>query len=404
MPTFTTIKAPPPSRRPRVCFIGGTRYHRPVEPETEKKFRLLDCLGEIFAVGFSENATTSRFSQSAHFYLLPKVSPAPLRYALMFLAGPILAGYLVLRHSVWILIAQSPYEGGVAALVKLAARLCGRKVAVVIESHGDFEAVLFVQRKIRFIRLYRFLMDRMARFALRHADVLRAVSMSTRSQLQRYVPDKPLVQFATWTDLDLFFSAEPSNRDDGPVVLYAGVLTPLKGVHILLEAFLRLASEFPDARLLIVGEPEDRAYERRLKGSLGESRLLDRVSFKGRVPQQDLADHMARARVLVLPSLAEGLPRVVFEAMACGTPVIGSAVGGIPELIEDGVNGFLVEPGNRDALAMRLRWMLENPIRCLQMGREARRFARDTFSIAKYREGYAEVLRLAGDAVRLETC
>ena len=85
---------------------------------------------------------------------------------------------------------------------------------------------------------------------------------------------------------------------------------------------------------------------------------------------------MRRACVFVLPSMSEGLGRVVVEAMATGTPVIGSQVGGIPEMVEDGVTGFLVQPGDETMLAERLRWILEHPDEAWEMGRRAHAFAK----------------------------
>ena len=125
----------------------------------------------------------------------------------MFVLGPFLALWLILRHGVQVLVAQSPYEGFAAALAKKVAGWCGCRVALVVENHGDFEESLFMQRRIRLPRLYRFLMRRVAGFTLKHADGLRAISRSTRAQLERWVPGKPLVQFPTWTDIEVFLQA-----------------------------------------------------------------------------------------------------------------------------------------------------------------------------------------------------
>ena len=169
-----------------VCFIGGMRYSKPLDPTSEKKFRALAGLGRIYVIGFSADARPRIFTQHAHFYLLPNLPLPVLRYAAMFTAGPMLALWCVLRHGVRVLVAQSPYEGFAAAWAKLLARLLGRRVALVVESHGDFEVSLFLQRRVPFRRLYRFLMRPCARFALKQADMLRAVSSSTRQQLERW--------------------------------------------------------------------------------------------------------------------------------------------------------------------------------------------------------------------------
>jgi glycosyltransferase involved in cell wall biosynthesis len=80
--------------------------------------------------------------------------------------------------------------------------------------------------------------------------------------------------------------------------------------------------------------------------------------------------------------------------MATGTPVIGSRVGGIPELIKDGVNGFLIAPGDEQALAEKLRWIFNNPDQTREMGRSARTCARESFSTENYVEGYRQLFQI----------
>jgi glycosyltransferase involved in cell wall biosynthesis len=94
----------------------------------------------------------------------------------------------------------------------------------------------------------------------------------------------------------------------------------------------------------------------------------------------------------VLPSLSEGLGRVLIEAMACGKPVIGTDTGGIPSLIHDGGNGFLIPPNDPDALAEKLIYLLSNEDEAVRMGARGREFVAQTFSTERYVEGYAKVL------------
>ena len=379
-----------------VCFLGGTRYSQPLDGTSEKKFRVLETLGESFVIAFSRDLRPRRFTQHAHFYLLPKLPTPVLRYAEMFTITPILVLWLVLRHRVQVLVAQSPYEGLAAALAKKVANWFGRKIVLVVESHGDFEQSLFLQRRILLPGLYRFLMRRAACFTLRHADLLRAVSNFTREQLARWAPGKPIFQFPTWTDIDVFLQAAlDKNEGSFQDILYAGVLTPLKGVHHLVNAFACVAKDFPQARLVIVGQQEDKTYSAGLKEQARRIGLDGHVQFVGEVAQREVARYMAHTRAVVLPSLSEGLPRVGIEAMACGTRVIGSRVGGIPEMIEDGITGFLVPPGNEAVLADQLRWVLEHPGEACEMGRRARAFAKQFFSTEAYVRGYRQLFDAA---------
>jgi len=384
----------------KVVFIGGARYSQPLDASSEKKWRLLSGLGEMFVIGFSQDIRPRRFTQHAHFYLLPKFPLPVFRYLAMFTIGPALAFWLILRHGVRVLVAQSPYEGFAAAIAKVLARLVGLQVVLIVENHGDFEVSLFLQRRVRCQSLYRWLMRRTARFALRHANLLRAISNSTGKQLETWSPGKTIVQFPTWTDIEAFLKAGESEGAREPVILYAGVLTPLKGIHHLIRAFARVVQEFPEARLEIVGRDENPEYAEELRREVVRLGLNGRVSFVGEVSQVELANKMRRSCIFVLPSLSEGLGRVVVEAMATGTPVVGSRIGGIPEMVQDGLTGFLVPPSDEEALAERLLWVLKHPQEAEDIGRRAREFARSFFSSEAYLAGYKRLLEMAEEVLK----
>ena len=101
---------------------------------------------------------------------------------------------------------------------------------------------------------------------------------------------------------------------------------------------------------------------------------------------------MKNCYCLVLPSLSEGLGRVLIEAEALGKPVIGSNVGGIPDLIKDGKNGFLFEPKNSDNLAQKLRTLLKDKNLAMEMGKKGREFVQNKFSNENYITNYLEMI------------
>jgi len=127
----------------KACFLGGARYSQPLDATSERKFRVLEQLGEIFVIGFSQNLKPRRFSEHAHFYMLPKLPLPMLRYLAMLTVGPVLALWLIWRHGIRILVAQSPYEGFAAAIVKVVAGWFGRRLALIVENHGDLRSRFF---------------------------------------------------------------------------------------------------------------------------------------------------------------------------------------------------------------------------------------------------------------------
>src|SRR5437773_1364291 len=379
----------------KICFLGGARYNQPLDATSAKKFRMLNTLGDLFIIGFSNEFKPRIFKEHAQFYLLPNMPFPALRYVELVVLGQMLTFWLIVRHQIQVVVAQSPYEGFVAALTIKLARWCRCRAALVVEVHGDFEQSLCQYRKRRFRSLYRFLMRYAAHYSLERADVLRAISNSTTEQVRRWAPQKTIISFPTWTDIETFFRSGANRGNDFPnAILFVGMVTPLKGIHYLINAFSFIAEEFRRSQLLIIGKEENVRYAEDLRQQIRKLGLENRVRFIGHQSQAELAFQMSEAAVLVLPSTSEGLGRVIIEAMATATPAIGSDVGGIPELISDGVNGFLIAPGDEQALAEKLRWVFNNPDQTREMGRSARAFAKQTFSTENYLKGYRQIFQI----------
>ncbi|NNC66349.1 MAG: glycosyltransferase family 4 protein [Gammaproteobacteria bacterium] len=140
-----------------------------------------------------------------------------------------------------------------------------------------------------------------------------------------------------------------------------------KGLEVLINAMAH--EECPRCRLEIVGDGRLRPRLQKLVGSL---RLDDRVEFTGRLHGEELARRYRSADCFVLPSLAESFSMSLLEAMASGLPVVASRIGGIPELVEDRVNGRLVSPGSVEALVSALNWISSSSDRRRQIGHSNR--------------------------------
>ncbi len=129
------------------------------------------------------------------------------------------------------------------------------------------------------------------------------------------------------------------------IVITVTRLVPVKGISYLIRAMTYIK----EGTLLIIGDGPERAKLESLSQGLG---LTSRVLFAGQMDDRlMLSHHLKRAMVFVLPSLSEGTPRAIIEAMSCGLPIVATNVGGIPEIVTDGVNGFLVPTRNEKALA-----------------------------------------------------
>lgn len=160
---------------------------------------------------------------------------------------------------------------------------------------------------------------------------------------------------------------------DAPLVGVVARLDPLKGLEDFLDAALLLRHRHPEARFLLVGGPlpgVSEGYRDVLHDKVAALGLGDRVILTG--ARADVPDILPELTLSVLPSLTEGLSNSLLEAMAAGLPVVATAVGGNPEIVEDGATGFLVPPGDPAALAGAIDRVLGSPALAAELGREGK--------------------------------
>ena len=325
--------------RPRVLFVGRTRYRLPLETRIARKWDALADEMEVRVVGGGGPADDGRF------HLVAARSPA------FYLSLPIHVARELRTFRPDAVVAQSPYE----AAAVLAGRLLARSQArVVLEVHGDWDtATRLYGSSLR--RLLEPVSRTLARAAVRRADAVRTVSPFT-SSLVRALGVEPAATFTTYYDVSAFAASPPAPLPPEPRALFVGVLERYKNVRGLAEAWRIAAPRVPGAALHIIGHGRERA--------VAESLVHDfpgRVTWEERVPSEGVAAALDAATVLVLPSFSEGLPRVAMEAFARGRGVVGARAGGIPDIVEDGRSGLLVPAGDAAALADALVRALSEP-------------------------------------------
>jgi glycosyltransferase involved in cell wall biosynthesis len=142
------------------------------------------------------------------------------------------------------------------------------------------------------------------------------------------------------------------------IIGYLGRLSEEKGVLNLIEAMKLVRSRGIDARLLVIG---DGPLEQVLKNYIHDASLEEDVEMLGWLPHDDLPPLLNRMRLLVMPSYTEGLPNAILEAMACGTPVLATPVGGVPDVIRDSVTGFIMEDPSPECIANNIQRALAYP-------------------------------------------
>jgi rhamnosyl/mannosyltransferase len=333
--------------KPRALFVGRSRYALPLSPSQALKW---DAVGRV--LDFAVVASSFDGSRGdGTFHLRPRTTLDGPRFWLG-LPRRLRAESRALRPDA--IVAQSPYEAAAALLARTG-------VPVVVELHGDWRTFsrLYGARARRLLGRP---LDALGTWAVRRAQRVRAVSPYTAA-LAREVGREPDAVFPAFMDLAPFASpVQP--LPERPTALFVGVLEPYKNVDGLATAWRLAQPRVPDARLRLVGSGT--------RTDVAEALVRDGLAeWDARLSTGEVAAALDAASLLVLPSRSEGMGRVVIEALLRGRPVVGSRVGGIPDLVDDGRTGVLVAP-EPAAIADALVRLLGDPAELRRLAAGAR--------------------------------
>ena len=237
--------------------------------------------------------------------------------------------------------------------------------------------------------------NRLDRMVLKKFNALAAVSDTVTERLRDLgVAAEKIKTIANGIDVQAFERARPLavvQGESGPTIGIVARLDLQKGFEYLLRAVIDLRKTFGGLNLVIVGEGPDRPKIERMIERFG---LQANVFLAGQ--QTDMPGAYAAMDIFVLPSLNEGLPMTILEAMAACKPVVATRVGAVPRVIKHGENGLLVDPGDSNGLRDAVATLLSDPERCRRMGVQAHEWVKRNFTsqgmALKYREMYDEVL------------
>ena len=371
--------------QPRAVFVGKSRAKVPPTPDDERKYAINERHLHTIVVCTARRAAVLRPSGST-ILALPAIGVPVLGSAIFYTAGPVLSLALAAGRRNAAISCQSPYEafGTLVLRQLLPPRL---RPPVQVELHGDWRTAsrLYGSRKRR---LMSFATDRIAEWAIRRADRVRPVSLVLADRARAAGYAGPIDRYVAFSDYSSFLDAPLAPLPESPAALFVGVLEAYKAVDVLLDAWPSVLRELPDARLTMVGGGS-------LRGEL-ESRLraegLDAsVTMLAPVDRSELVALMDDSSCLVLPSRSEGLARIVLEAMARARAVVASRVGGIDEVVEDDVNGRVVEAEDAVALTAALVDVLGDRDRAAAMGEESRRRMIERDPLGEYDAGMARL-------------
>ncbi|MBD3168993.1 MAG: glycosyltransferase [candidate division Zixibacteria bacterium] len=231
----------------------------------------------------------------------------------------------------------------------------------------------------------RFILDR---FTARFDDALVGVSDITTDRMKNIEKLKAKRFITIYNGVDTSFFNGETIEGKGMVIGSVGNLYSHKGYEYQLRILKKVAVKFPGIKLEIIGEGPERANLDRLSGELG---VAEKVEFLGRCSQEEVRQKLTQWKVFMMTSHDESFGIVAAEAMAMKTPVVAFRVGGLPEVIREGIDGFLIDKGNINEFTKKLKYLLENDAVRREMGEAGRERAVDKFSITGTVESYDEL-------------
>ncbi len=370
----SSVSEAPMDPRPRVLFVGRTRYSLPLPAWLAKKF---GALAETLDYRVLASAQDVDSRGDERFRLIPPSRVHALDGPLFYARCPFYVRAEIDDYQPDAIVAESPYTGAAAMLGRLLTR--SRSPKIIVEIHGDWRtATRSYGSHAR--RLLSPLADSVSRYVIRRGDAIRALSPNTRRLAEEVRGTEVAAEFPTYSDLEAFTARPVQPFPAQPTMLYVGMLERYKNIDGLARVWTTVAREVPDARLVIVGRGSRRSV---VEGLVAEH--PGRVQHFPELLPDQVAAQMDLSTVFVLLSKAEGLGRVVIESFARGRGVVACRGGGLSDLVDDGEEGILVEPGDDGAMARALIEVLTDPELAARLGKAAHtRYARWDTTPAEY--------------------
>jgi glycosyltransferase involved in cell wall biosynthesis len=366
----------------RVLFLAY-RYDRPAPGD---RFETLGAIfrGDVLSPtrqGTASSGATPLTFGGLTWRALPPARAAGFLRRLFEVAGFVSAGHRILRGAdpPEVIIAVGLFKTAVAGL--LLARLHRRRLIVEVPIVPGKIVLFRDRRRSPARRLRARLADGLARAVLQRADHVKVIYPGQLAAISPALASVPSSAFPDFTPL-----ARIALSPAEDFLLLLGTPLFLKGADLAVRAFAALRSRFPDERLVIVGS---RLGFPDLRPLIAPGDPVELVDY---LPHEAAVDHIRRAKIVLLPSRTDAMPRVAVEAMAAGKPIIAARVDGIPHYLRHGVNCLLCEPDDDGDLAAKLAALLADAGLRARIGAQARRDALTWFDEGAYAARFRQMV------------
>ena len=358
-----------------VLFIAPTTYQLPFTENLKKKFITLSEVCNVSVLAFA-NSKTFLNETYGNFYLNKKIKNRLINYFRIIQISIFTTHKIIKKENIDIVCFQDPVSSFFSSLFLKTRR---SEVKIIFENHGDFIETLSLEKNLVLPMLYKKLFYIMAKYSIGKSNIIRAVSSSTEQQVLDIDSSKSVVRFPAWIDFKDFQNIEPKPLSkDKFNILFIGSVTDRKKPHMIIEAIQRINDK--SYHLSIVGPAPNEKYFKELKDLIDKSDLQNQVSLIGPVDRESVKDYYSTSNLMILPSISEGLARVIFESQVAMCPVLVTDAPGMSDIVIDGQTGYVFESNNLDSLSLKIEYIKNNYEEASLVAKNAKGFILSNYS------------------------
>ena len=358
-----------------VLFIAPTTYQLPLTENLKKKFITLSEVCNVSVLAFA-NSKTFLNETYGNFYLNKKIKNRLINYFRIIQISIFTTHKIIKKENIDIVCFQDPVSSFFSILFLKVRRA---EVKIVVETHGDFIETLSLEKNLVLPMLYKKLFYIMAKYSIGKSNIIRAVSSSTEQQVLDIDSSKSVVRFPAWIDFKDFQNIEPKPLSkDKFNILFIGSVTDRKKPHMIIEAIQRINDK--SYHLSIVGPAPNEKYFKELKDLIDKSDLQNQVSLIGPVDRESVKDYYSISNLMILPSISEGLARVIFESQVAMCPVLVTDAPGMSDIVIDGQTGYVFKSNNLDSLSLKIEYIKNNYDEASLVAKNAKGFILSNYS------------------------
>ncbi len=369
-----------------VLFIAPTTYKLPLDDNMQKKFEYLSQVCNLNVVAFANEKREISF-ENASLYFFKKTKSRFYNYFKILIVSLFSISKIIQNNNIEIVCFQDPVSSFLSMLIVKSRH---KNVKVIVETHGDFIETLGLEKNLLFPGVYKYIFMKLSRYTINNADIIRAVSSSTEAQVRKINKEKSIIRFPAWVDFDDFKDIQINrNVQEKFQILFIGSVTDRKKPHLIVEAMNLINKD--NIEFLIVGPTPNLKYLDSLKNLINSYSLVDNVKFFGSVDRKRVKNFYSEVNLMILPSVSEGLARVIFESQATACPVLVTDAPGMGDIVIEGQTGYIFESNSIESLASKIKEVEENYEEAIHIGSNAKDFILSNYSAENFKFSFKKI-------------